>query len=565
MHRLEHKPKRQRYGDDGGFSLVETLTSIAIMGVVMTALTTFFVSTTNVINKERGLQMAIRLAHNGIELVRSLPGPSLVVGRSALDVNHQFDTDRVARLDLAELRTTMTPAVDPSVNPDAASVNPVLPVAPEVLQVNDATFERHWFVGTCAVAPDLRDPACTTSQAIAAPVPFYRVVVAVTWQNSRACAGGECSYITDTLVAAASGDPVFNPSVTLNPPQPDNPGNQVSDVMVEIAPLTLTASTSNPPITWRTLGLPPGLAVSDAGVVTGTPQVAGTYPVRATVTDAVSTGDAVFTWIVNPQPAIPQPPDQTWDAGAAVSYIVPLTGGTAAFAWTATGLPAGLSIAPTTGVITGRTEATGAAATATVTVTDRFGERATATFKWFTRVAVQSPSPAAPIALTKDEAYNGSIVAAGGSGTYTFSSPNLPPGLTMTPAGAISGTPTAGTRFLMTINVTDSLGATNSTVVPVTVDASSGLRITAPPASQADRTATKGRAISPHTTVAVGGATPYVWSANLPPGIELRTHGHGRNAQLTGTPTAAGTYVVTMTVTDETGATAGFTFVWEIS
>src|SRR3954467_11396284 len=99
---------------DEGFSLVETLTAIAIMGVVMTALTTFFVSTTNTINKERGLQMAIRLASDGIELVRSLPGSTLAVGRSATDIAGQFATDTVPGLDLAALKSTMTPVSDPA-------------------------------------------------------------------------------------------------------------------------------------------------------------------------------------------------------------------------------------------------------------------------------------------------------------------------------------------------------------------------------------------------------------------------------------------------------------------
>ncbi|MEV6927747.1 prepilin-type N-terminal cleavage/methylation domain-containing protein [Dactylosporangium sp. NPDC051485] len=562
---------------DEGFSLVEVLTSLAIMGVVMTALTTFFISTTNTINKQRGLQIAIRYAHDGVEMVRSLPGPKLAQGRTAIDVANQFLTDRVPNLDLTALKDSMKPAVDSTLDPTTASANPpppqLLPTIPETRTFDGTVFRRHWYLGTCVMDPKLSDmdpklsdASCLLSSRVSNPMSFYRVVVAVTWQNSRACAGGECSYMTDTLISGSTSDPIFNPSVTVTPPLPDNPGNQTSEVTVAITALRLTASTAYPPITWSAENLPPGLSISDAGVVTGTPTVAGVYVVRMVVKDQAGTNDTSFNWTVNALPAVTQPANQTWDAGSAVSYTVPMTGGTAPMAWTATGLPAGLSIAPTTGVITGSSTATGAAAAATVkvAVTDTYGKTANATFQWNTKVAVQKPNATNPIALTKGTAYSGSVDAAGGSGGYTFSSPNLPPGLSMSPAGLITGTITGGTRYLVTINVTDSRGATNSTVVPVNVTVDSGLRITSPAASAPDRTGTKGTAIATQTATATDGTTPYTWSAtNLPPGITLTTTNN--NGVMTGTPTTSGSYEVTLKVTDRTGATSTFTFVWKIT
>jgi prepilin-type N-terminal cleavage/methylation domain-containing protein len=548
---------------DEGFSLVETLTAIAIMGVVMTALTTFFVSTTNTINKERGLQMAIRLASDGIELVRSLPGSTLAVGRSATDIAGQFATDTVPGLDLAALKSTMTPVSDPALPAGASSLDPVLPVAPEVLQVNDATFERHWFLGSCVMDPKLGSGApCVPSTTAANPLSFYRVVVAVTWQNSRACAGGECSYVTDTLVASSATDPVFNPSVTVAPPLPDNPGNQASDLGIAAIPVQLTATSSYPPITWSAEGLPPGITVSDAGLLSGSPTAAGTYVVRVVVKDNASTNDASFNWVVNGLPKLTVP-DQTWDAGSAVAYQVPLAGGTPKLAWTATGLPSGLSIDAVTGLVKGTTTATGAAAVATVTVgvTDSFGQKSSATFKWNTKVALQYPNAGTPIALTKGSAYSGSVSAFGGTGTYTFSSPNMPTGLTISPAGLVTGKLDSGTRYLVTLNVKDSNGVTNSATVPVNVTVSSGLRVTAPSLTAPDKSSKKSTALT-YTVAATGGTTPYTWSAqNLPTGLALNP---GTGA-ITGTPSATGTYVVNLTVTDKTGATSAFAFVWTIT
>jgi hypothetical protein len=65
-----------------------------------------------------------------------------------------------------------------------------------------------------------------------------------------------------------------------------------------------------------------------------------------------------------------------------------------------------------------------------------------------------------------------------------------------------------------------------------------------------------------------GGAGPYTWSlasGQLPPGLTLQTFSDPRDAndELAGTPTKAGTYTVTMRLTDYPGqqATQQFTLV----
>ncbi|WP_432978032.1 putative Ig domain-containing protein [Dactylosporangium sp. CA-233914] len=564
--RLSRAPRLRR---DAGFSLVETLTSIAVMGVVMTALTTFFVSTMNTINKQRGTQMAIRLASDAIEQVKSLPGSSLAVGRGATDVNAMFDTGTtsIPGLDLATLKASMTPVVDSTLT-TGDSKNPVLPVKPEALTVNDVAFKRYWFVGRCTITPalDTASLPCVASADLTL-LQFFRVVVAVTWQDSRECAGtgGKCSYVTDTLVSASSTDPVFNPSVTIVPPLPDNPGNQASDLNVPINPVNLTASTSYPPLTWSVLGLPPGVTANDSGNITGTPTAAGTYVVRITVKDQASANDASFNWVVNALPAIPQPPDQTWDAGAKVSYQVPLTGGTGPMQWSATGLPSGLSIDAATGLVTGTTTASGAESVKTVTVgvKDSFGKTASATFKWITKAQVTTKA----LTPTKGQPFSVQVAAAGGTGPYTFSASNLPTGLTISSSGVVSGTAGVATRFFATINVTDSKGVTNSAVVPVNVTTLTGLTITSPTFDNADRSSPKGTALSATagttlTAASSGGTGTVRWSLvqTLPTGLSLSATG-----AITGTPTATGTWQVILKATDGASNTAVFAFRWTIT
>ncbi|MEV4132320.1 Ig domain-containing protein [Dactylosporangium sp. NPDC049742] len=578
---------RRASPSDAGFSLVETLTSIAIIGVVMTALTTFFVSTTTTLNTQRGLQSAVRIAHDGVDLVKSLPGSTIVSGRGGLDATKQLNDLKagvIPGLDLPALRdllATMTPAFDDSLGPLAKSVAvPALPIDPEPVTVADDQFKRYWFVGSCnmPLGNDLTNLQGKLDELglcnlLSLPgvltAPFYRVIVAVTWKNDRGCAstGGVCSYTTQTLVSAATTDPIFNPSMTVTKPLPDNPGNRADEITVPLAaPLTLSATTVYPPMTWAVEGLPPGLTWTPAGVISGTPSTAGTYVVRIVVTDAMSSNDASFTWTVAALPAL-APTTQAWDPNLPVSYQVPLTGGLAPLTWTATGLPAGLSINPTTGLITGTKPATAAATNTAikVTVVDKNGKTATATFQLNWKVAVQFPNSTTPIALDKDAQYTGNVIGYGGTAPYTWSAEDMPSGLSIDSAGKVTGKVSGTTRYLVKLIVTDSKGVTNSTLVPVTVAATSGLRVTAPSYDPkvwtANLTSAKGTAFTTFPTLAAtGGTGALTWTqSGLPTGVTLN------GTKISGTPTTPGTYPVTLTVTDASKAQSVFMFVWTVT
>ena len=100
--------------------------------------------------------------------------------------------------------------------------------------------------------------------------------------------------------AAASASPITDTWTTSpNPVVVSNPGSKSSTVNVAITPLQLSATGGTAPYTWTATGLPPGLPISTAGVVSGTPTTRGTYPVTATATDSVGgTGSTTFTWTI---------------------------------------------------------------------------------------------------------------------------------------------------------------------------------------------------------------------------------------------------------------------------
>ncbi|MEU5261151.1 S8 family peptidase [Amycolatopsis sp. NPDC021455] len=80
-------------------------------------------------------------------------------------------------------------------------------------------------------------------------------------------------------------------------------------------------------------------------------------------------------------PVVTNPGNRTGAVGAQVSLQLSATGGTSPYTWSATGLPGGLSIAPSTGVISG-TLTTAGGFTVTATATDDGGRAGSTSFTW---------------------------------------------------------------------------------------------------------------------------------------------------------------------------------------
>jgi hypothetical protein len=151
------------------------------------------------------------------------------------------------------------------------------------------------------------------------------------------------------------------------------------------------------------------------------------------------------------------------------------------------------------------------------------------------------------------QAYTATIAAANGTAPYTFSlsSGALPAGLTLAAStGIISGTPTASGSFSFTVKVADSGAIQQSVTASFTMIVSTVLTITTTtlPAG------TVGVAYA--QTIAIsGGTTPYtcaVSTGTLPAGLTLSqpTAAAPNSCTISGTPTAAGSTQITITVTD---------------
>ena len=141
--------------------------------------------------------------------------------------------------------------------------------------------------------------------------------------------------------------------------------------------------------------------------------------------------------------------------------------------------------------------------------------------------------------------YSATFTATGGATPYTFVETGaLPAGLTMTSAGTISGTPTSAGTYPITVKVTDAATQTAQQTFQLTVNA--------PGIALAPATLPQGKvavAYASTTLTASGGSAPYSYAVTagaLPAGLTLSPAG-----VISGTPTAAGPFNITVTATDK--------------
>ncbi len=202
--------------------------------------------------------------------------------------------------------------------------------------------------------------------------------------------------VTDAMTASSTKTytVTINPALSVVWP-PTLPNGEVG---VAYAPAAPTASGGTTPYTWSATGLPAGLAINTAtGAISGTPTAAGFFTVTASVTDAMtasSTKTYTFT--------IASPLTATWPSalpngqvGTAYTPTTPTaSGGTTPYTWSATGLPAGLSINSSTGTISGTPTAAGTS-TVVVKVTDAMTATSTQTYS----VTVTAPTAGCPATI----------------------------------------------------------------------------------------------------------------------------------------------------------------------
>jgi hypothetical protein len=326
----------------------------------------------------------------------------------------------------------------------------------------------------------------------------------------------------------------------------------------------VAATHGTAPYSWAVTSgaLPAGVSLNPAtGALSGAPTSAGAASFTVQATDAHNLTDSqALAWIVNPAPEITTTSLPSTTVGAAYSQTLAASGGTGALTWSVSSgsLPAGLSLNPSTGGVTG-TATTPGPSSFTAKVTDTNGVEATQALSILVNSAPSISTTSLPFGVTT-LAYAQSLAAAGGTGalTWSVSSGALPPGLSLnTSTGAITGTPTTVGLAAFTVQAADTLGI-NATQA-LTIEIYDHPEIT----TNSLAPVTVGQPVTT-SAVAMHGTTPYAWavtSGALPAGVSLNPS----TGALTGTPTAAGEASFTVQVTDAHSLTDSQALTWTVN
>jgi len=231
------------------------------------------------------------------------------------------------------------------------------------------------------------------------------------------------------------------------------------------------------PYAYSTTSLPPGLKLSSAGVISGTPTVAGTYRFTVTVRDATGEASAPSYGITISPLTITSPTFFETPIQKAFSAKLTAVGGKGTLTWkAATPLPTGVTLS-TAGALTATMPTVGDFGFS-VTVTDAATPKQSVTEFVTIRVdplAVVFAKPVPPGYVGVPYSY--ALKANGGKGTlkWTLISGSLPRGLKLSTSGSISGTPQdnpgAGNFFYYSfqVKVTDSAVPANSATANVSI------------------------------------------------------------------------------------------------
>jgi large repetitive protein len=357
-----------------------------------------------------------------------------------------------------------------------------------------------------------------------------------------------------TVTATDSSNDTGNRSytVTINPTlvitTTTLPGGQVSVAYDQ----TVSATGGTTPLTFTATGTPPGLTLSSAGVLSGTPTTPGTYQFTVSATDAAGATSPFqsFPITIAAAPIVISPttlPNWTVNQPGYTQSIT-ATGGVPPFTFTTTAgtLPSGLSLS-TSGVISGTPTATGTFSF-TITATDSTSTSQSQAYTVTINPGVSITTSSLANWTVNHAGYSQTIAATGGTGTKTFTTTGgtLPTGLTLSSTGVLSGTPSATGSFNFTVTATDTTGASSNHSYTVTVNPAVTITTTTLPNWTVNQ-AGYNQVIS--ATGGTGTLTFTTSSGTLPTGLTVSTAG-----VVSGTPTATGSFNFTVTATDSTGA-----------
>lgn len=251
--------------------------------------------------------------------------------------------------------------------------------------------------------------------------------------------------------------------ITINPAAPVISSSATSTGKTGYA-YSYQIAASNTPTSFSATVLPDGLGINATGLISGIPTVVGSSSITLGASNAGGTGNQTLTLTVTlGKPVISSATTANGVIGTVFSYQILANNSPTSYA--ATGLPAGLAVNTSTGLITG-TPSVAATTSVTIKATNATGTTTAILALTVTQPTSVISSPGTATG-TAGSVFSYQIVA--NNSPTSFSATGLPSGLSINPGtGLISGTITSPGTYSVTLGVTNA-GGTNSTTLVLSI------------------------------------------------------------------------------------------------
>jgi len=307
--------------------------------------------------------------------------------------------------------------------------------------------------------------------------------------------------------------------------------------------------------------LPAGVTLASSGLLSGTPTVSGSFPLSIKVSDERHYTEVKAYTLEVAAPTFSFTPVSLPNAnyGAAYNQQLNATGGSGAITYgvQSGSLPAGVTLSPS-GLLSGTPTVSGSFSF-TAEATDAHDQKGQKNYTLTVTAGTIALSPGSLPAVNYAALFNQQLSAIGGVQPYRYAitSGTLPTSVTLSESGLLAGPMVVPGSYPFTVTATDANGMTGVQTYTLTINAAT---VTITPASLP--TASYNQEYS-QPLGASGGIGPFAFtitSGTLPAGITLTS-----NSRLSGTPTEAGSYPLTITATDNFGQSGSQTYTLTVS